>query len=70
MLRNFDNKFPLLILLLIICTVLAIIFSTGMGYMAIDAESILRVIGAHLLGDSTLMDGMEKTIPYVVMDVR
>ncbi len=70
MLRTSDSKFLFITLLLAACTVLVIIFSTGMGYMAIDAESILRVIGAHLLGDSTLMDGMEKTIPYVVMDVR
>jgi len=70
MLRHSDKKFFLLTLILAACTVLTIIVSTGMGYMAIGPEGILRVIGAHLLGNEALVDGLEKTVPYVVMDVR
>ena len=70
MLRHSDKRFLLLILILAICTVLTIIISTGMGYMAISAEGILRVIGAHLTGNQALVDSLEKTVPYVVMDVR
>ncbi len=70
MLRHSDKKFFLLTLILAACTVLTIIVSTGMGYMTIGPEGILRVIGAHLTGNQTLIDGLEKTVPYVVMDVR
>ncbi|MBU1568404.1 MAG: iron ABC transporter permease [Proteobacteria bacterium] len=70
MLRHSNKKFFLLTLLLAACTVLTIIVSTGMGYMAIGPENIFRVIGAHLLGNEALVDGLEKTVPYVVMDVR
>jgi iron complex transport system permease protein len=70
MLRHSDKKFYLLTLILAICTVLTIIVSTGMGYMAISAEGILRVIGAHLSGNQSLIGDLEKTVPYVVMDVR
>ena len=70
MLRHSDKKFFLLTLVLAVCTGLAIIVSTGMGYMTISAEGILRVIGAHLLGNPSLVEGLEKTVPYVVMDVR
>ncbi len=70
MLRHSDKKFYLLTLILAICTVLTIIVSTGMGYMAISPEGILRVIGAHLSGNQSLIGDLEKTVPYVVMDVR
>ncbi len=70
MLRHSDKRFFLLTLVLAVCTVLAIILSTGMGYMTIGAEDILRVIGAHIMGKETLVDGLEKTVPYVVMEVR
>jgi iron complex transport system permease protein len=70
MLRHSDKRFLLLALILATCTVLTIIVSTGMGYMAIGPEGILRVIGAHLSGNAALVDGLEKTVPYVVMDVR
>lgn len=65
-----DKKFPLLLTILAGATLLAIVVSTGMGYMAIGADTILRVIAAHLLGDTTLVDGLEKTVPFIVMDVR
>ncbi len=68
--RPADKKFLLLTFILAASTVLAIIVSTGMGFMVIGPESILRVIGAHLFGDRSLLDGLEKTVPYVVIDVR
>jgi len=68
--RPSDKKFALLILLSAGCTLLTIIISAGMGYMTIGAEGILRVIGAQLTGNQALLDGLEKTVPYVVMDVR
>ncbi len=68
--RHSEKNFFLLTVTLMLCTILAIIVSTAMGYMAIAPEDILRVIGAGITGDSSLIDGIEKTIPYVVMDVR
>ena len=53
-----------------VCVVLAVIVSTGMGYMAIAPGDIFRVIGAKIVGDSSLIDGIQSSIPYVVMDVR
>jgi len=52
---------------LLICT---IITSTAMGYMQIQWQDILRVVGAHLFGLPDLTAGIESSIPYVVMDVR
>ncbi len=70
MVRHPDKKFFLLTVILALCTAAAIVLSTGMGYMSIGAGDIFRVIGARLLGDPSLLDGLEQTVPYVVMDVR
>ena len=70
MLGHSDKNFYALTVVLALCSVLTIIISTGMGYMAISAGDIFRVIGSHLFGDRVLLDGLEKTVPYVVMDVR
>ncbi len=64
------RKFYLLLTTLFCGTALAIVISTGMGYMVISPEDILRVLGAGLFDNTTLIDGIENTIPYVVMDVR
>ena len=68
--RHSNKNFLLLTFALILFAVLAIIVSTGMGYMLIAPKEILRVIGAAITGDPSLIDGIESTIPYVVMDVR
>jgi iron complex transport system permease protein len=70
MYRHSEKKFLLLTSALLFCTAFAIIVSTGMGYMVITPEDILRIIGAGVTGDSSLIDGIETTVPYVVMDVR
>ncbi|TKB26612.1 iron ABC transporter permease [Desulfopila sp. IMCC35006] len=70
MYRHSEKKYYLLVSALFLCAVLVIIVSTGMGYMEIAPEEILRVIGARIFGDSSLTAGIETTIPYVVMDVR
>ena len=68
--RHSEKNFYLLLAAMFICAVLAVIISTGMGYMAIAPGDILRVIGAGVFGDSSLVSGIESSIPYVVMDVR
>ena len=68
--RHSPKNFYLLVTALICSTVLAIIISTGMGYMVITPGDILRVLGAGIFDNQALIDGIENTIPYVVMDVR
>ena len=70
MLRHSEKHFLLFTLALALCAGAAIIVSTGMGYMAIGAGDVFRVIGAHILGDPSLIEGLESTVAYVVMDVR
>jgi iron complex transport system permease protein len=65
-----NNKFLVLTLTLFLGILVTIVVSTGMGFLAISAGDILRVIGAHLFGDTSLLDTVETSIPYVVMDVR
>ena len=52
---------------LLLCS---IIVSTGMGYMQIQWQDILKVIGGQLLGRPELSQSVESSIPYIVMDVR
>ncbi|WP_458778031.1 FecCD family ABC transporter permease [Desulforhopalus sp. 52FAK] len=52
---------------LLLCTV---IISTSMGYMQIQWQDILRVIGTHLFSAPELSINVEPSVPYVVMDVR
>ena len=70
MLRHSEKHFLLFTLSLALCAAAAIVVATGMGYMAIGASDVFRVVGAHLFGDRSLLEGLESTVPYVVMDVR
>ncbi len=70
MYRHSEKKFLLLTCTLLLCTALAVVISTGMGYMTIAPADIFRVLGAGITGDSSLLKGIETSVPYVVMDVR
>lgn len=70
MLRHSEKHFLLFTLALTLCAGAAIVVSTGMGYMSIDAGDVFRVIGARLSGNPGLLEGLEATVPYVVIDVR
>ena len=59
--------FTFCLIALLLCTV---IVSTGMGYMQIHWQEILQVIGSRLLGSPELIQSVEPSVPYVVMDVR
>jgi len=65
-----EKKFILLTVALIVLTFLSIIISTGMGYISITATDIFRVLAAKISGNLDLQNGIESTIPYVIMDVR
>jgi len=65
-----SKKFLLLTIALALTTGGAIILATGMGYISISAGEILKVIFSSIGGNSSLLDGIDNTIPYVIMDVR
>jgi len=67
---NPSKKFILLAIALALTTIGTIILSTGMGYITISAAEILKVILASLSNSPDLIDGIDPTIPYVVMDIR
>ena len=62
--------YPLLLLGLVFATAAAIIISSGMGYMQIPVPEIIQVLWANITGDNTLLAGLDKAVPFVVMDVR
>ena len=62
--------YPLLLLGLAIATCAAIIISSGMGYMQIPVTEIVQVLFANLTGNKEVLEGMDKAVPFVVMDVR
>jgi iron complex transport system permease protein len=48
----------------------AIVVSTGMGYIQIGWQAVLRVIFAHIFSAGRLLDGIDPVIPAVIWDVR
>ena len=64
------SSYAFLIILLIagLCTV--VIFSTGMGYIAISAKEVIYVILAKLTGNNNLLAGIDQIYSVVIMDVR
>ncbi len=65
-----SKKFALLVVALALTIISTIIFSTGMGYISISAKEILKVILSSISNTPALLDNIDATIPYVVMDVR
>lgn len=65
--RKKDIVFVCCLLLLLLA---AIITATGMGYMQIHWQDILRVVTAAIFDNPAFTEGVEPSVPYVVMDVR
>jgi iron complex transport system permease protein len=63
-------KYPLLLLGLVFATAAAIIISSGMGYMQIPVGDIIQVLWANITGNDAFLAGLDKAVPFVVMDVR
>ncbi|MDA8161453.1 MAG: iron chelate uptake ABC transporter family permease subunit [Desulfobacteraceae bacterium] len=57
-------------LLLAFLLVLAIIFSTGMGYLNISAIDVMKIMVARISGDGNLLKGVNNIFPYVILEVR
>ncbi|MCF8056194.1 MAG: iron ABC transporter permease [Desulfocapsa sp.] len=64
------RKYTFYLLGLAITTCAAIIISSGMGYMQIPVTEIVQVLFASITGNGDLLEGVDKAIPLVVMDVR
>jgi len=58
------------LILLGVLLVLAIIISTGMGYMRISAIDVIKIILSGINGNHGFVAGINKVFPYVVWDVR
>lgn len=57
------------ITLLLIALVAAIILSTGMGYIQIPADEVIKILSARLTGSETATE-INQIFPVVIMDVR
>lgn len=56
--------------LLAVSLVLVVIFSTGMGYIKIQALDVMKIVAAKVTGDADLLNGINNIFPYVVWEVR
>lgn len=62
--------YGLLLAGLLIATCAIIILSSGMGYMEISVVDISRVLWANITGNSALIEGLDRAVPFVIMDIR
>ncbi len=58
------------ILLLILGLSVVIIVSTGMGYIKIPLDAVVKIILAKISGQLSWIEGMDNLFPVVVIDVR
>ena len=58
------------IFLLIIGLSAVIIVSTGMGYIKIPVDAVVKIILTKISGQLALIEGLDKLFPVVVIDVR
>ena len=58
------------LILLGVLLFLAVIVSTGMGYIYISAPEVIKIIFSGITGNHDLVAGINKVFPYVVLDVR
>lgn len=58
------------IVLLILGLAAVIVISTGMGYINIPVGAVVKIILANILDHRSLLEGIDKLFPVVVIDVR
>ncbi|MEW6426911.1 MAG: iron ABC transporter permease [Thermodesulfobacteriota bacterium] len=56
--------------LLAVALALATVVATGMGYIEIGPAEVVRSIAAAVSGDGSLVAGLDRVVPLVVVDVR
>ena len=68
--RIFKDATLAQLLILAVIMVAAIIAATGMGYIKLSANDVIKIIFARISGQSMILDSMDSIYPVVVMDVR
>ena len=68
--KNFREATLLQIALLAAILGMAVVISSGMGYIRLPAMTVIKILVAKLSGQSALVEGMDKIFPVVVFDVR
>jgi iron complex transport system permease protein len=58
------------IVLLMLGLAVVIIVSTGMGYIRIPLDAVVKIILTNISGQSSWVEGIDKLFPVVVLDVR
>jgi iron complex transport system permease protein len=71
---DFQNRYiystVIHIFLLMLGLAVVIIVSTGMGYIKIPVDAVLKIILTKISGQLSLIEGLDKLFPVVVIDVR
>ena len=70
--RGTHDRLPpgLALVLLAVGLLLMVVLATGLGYIAVSPEEVVRILAARLLGDSSYLEGMNRLLPPVVWEVR
>ena len=69
-LSSFSNSTLIHIILLAMGLTTVIVISTGMGYIKIPVLEVVKIILTKMSGQMTLIEGVDKIFPVVVIDVR
>ncbi|MBW2439290.1 MAG: iron ABC transporter permease [Deltaproteobacteria bacterium] len=70
---DFQNRWPFataIYILLLFGLAASIVVSTSMGYIQIPLEAVVKIILTKISGRVSLIDGLDKLFPVVVIDVR
>lgn len=67
---GYSRRFGAQIAVLSAGLIAAVIFSSGTGFIKTPWGDVVRVIIAGITGSEELPEGMNKVLPYVVLDVR
>lgn len=68
--RSADLKYLLLIASLAVLAFGAILVSARMGFIGVTSADIVNVLLAKLTGNLAFLDGIDKVVPFVIMEVR
>ena len=70
---DFQNRWPFttaIYIFLLFGLAASIVVSTSMGYIQIPLEAVVKIILTKISGRASLIDGLDKLFPVVVIDVR
>ena len=70
MVRSADLKYLLLVASLAVLACGTILVSARMGFIGVSSADIVNVLLAKLTGNLAFLDGIDKVVPFVIMEVR